>query len=69
MLDTSVIYPFLVAVVSVSVLGIAVAVGLLVRESRTRRRGRPAVALGWGRASGGKSIGWNVGGVDRRPPS
>ena len=38
MLDTSVIYPFLFAVVSVAAVGVAIALGLLVNESRANRR-------------------------------
>ena len=37
MVDTSVIYPFLVAVISVAAIGVAIATALLIAEHRVRR--------------------------------
>jgi len=37
MVDASVIYPFLVAVISVAAIGVAIATALLIAEHRARR--------------------------------
>ncbi len=68
MLDTSVIYPFLFAVISVAVIGVAFAAGLLISESRAnRRRTQTAAAVDWVSAGTGQNVAWNVNTGHRAP--
>jgi hypothetical protein len=68
MLDTSVIYPFLFGVLAVAAGGVAVAVGLLLRESGTNRGRRDAApATEWVPPVPGQAVAWNLGAGDRTP--
>ena len=67
MLDTSVIYPFLFAVISVAVIGVAFAGGLLISESRASRRRTQTAPVDWVSAGTGQNVAWNVNTGHRTP--